>query len=99
MSAAASPTTASAPRSATRPRRREAEMTQFSRRFVLRGAAAGALLVAFRLDFPSAFAQGGTTPSPAPPAPNAFVRIGADDTVTILAKHIEFGQGTYTGLA
>ncbi len=32
-------------------------------------------------------------------APNAFVRIGADDTVTILSKHIEFGQGTYTGLA
>ncbi len=32
-------------------------------------------------------------------APNAFVRIAADDTVTVLSKHIEFGQGTYTGLA
>ena len=32
-------------------------------------------------------------------APNAFVRVGADDTVTVLSKHIEFGQGTYTGLA
>ena len=32
-------------------------------------------------------------------APNAFVRIGADDTVTIIAKHLEMGQGTYTGLA
>ena len=31
--------------------------------------------------------------------PNAFVRIGPDDTVTVLSKHIEFGQGTYTGLA
>ncbi len=31
--------------------------------------------------------------------PNAFVRIAADDTVTVLSKHIEFGQGTYTGLA
>lgn len=31
--------------------------------------------------------------------PNAFVRIAADNTVTIIAKHIEFGQGTYTGLA
>ncbi len=30
--------------------------------------------------------------------PNAFVRIGADDTVTVIVKHIEFGQGTYTGL-
>ncbi len=32
-------------------------------------------------------------------APNAFVRIGADDTVTVIAKHLEMGQGTYTGLA
>ena len=31
--------------------------------------------------------------------PNAFVRIGADDTVTVIAKHLEMGQGTYTGLA
>ncbi len=32
-------------------------------------------------------------------APNAFVRIGRDGTVTVIAKHIEFGQGSYTGLA
>jgi len=32
-------------------------------------------------------------------APNAFVRIGTDDTVTVLVKHIEFGQGPFTGLA
>ena len=32
-------------------------------------------------------------------APDAFVRIGADDTVTVLVKHIEFGQGPMTGLA
>ncbi len=31
--------------------------------------------------------------------PNAFVRIGADNSVTIVAKHLEMGQGTYTGLA
>jgi isoquinoline 1-oxidoreductase beta subunit len=31
-------------------------------------------------------------------APNAFVRIGADNTVTVLVKHLEMGQGTYTGL-
>jgi len=30
---------------------------------------------------------------------NTFVRIGTDDTVTILSKHIEFGQGPFTGLA
>ncbi len=31
--------------------------------------------------------------------PNAFVRIGADDTVTVISKHLEMGQGAYTGLA
>ncbi len=31
--------------------------------------------------------------------PNAFVRIGEDNTVTVIAKHLEMGQGTYTGLA
>ena len=27
------------------------------------------------------------------------MRIGSDDTVTVIAKHLEMGQGTYTGLA
>ena len=27
------------------------------------------------------------------------MRIGADNTVTVIAKHLEMGQGTYTGLA
>ncbi|CAN7482548.1 xanthine dehydrogenase family protein molybdopterin-binding subunit [Variovorax sp. LjRoot175] len=31
--------------------------------------------------------------------PNAFVRIGIDNTVTVISKHLEMGQGTYTGLA
>ena len=31
--------------------------------------------------------------------PNAFVRIGADDVVTVISKHLEMGQGTYTGLS
>ena len=31
--------------------------------------------------------------------PNAFVRIGTDGAVTVLSKHIEFGQGSYSGLA
>src|SRR3989440_11914805 len=29
---------------------------------------------------------------------NAFVRISADSTVTVIVKHLEMGQGTYTGL-
>lgn len=31
--------------------------------------------------------------------PNAFVRIGSDNTVTVISKHLEMGQGTFTGLA
>ena len=30
---------------------------------------------------------------------NAFIKIHANNTVTVLSKHIEFGQGTFTGLA
>ncbi len=32
-------------------------------------------------------------------APNAFLRIGTDNMVTVISKHLEMGQGTYTGLA
>ena len=31
--------------------------------------------------------------------PNAFLRIGADNRVTVIAKHVEMGQGAYTGIA
>ncbi len=31
--------------------------------------------------------------------PNAFLRIAPDDSITIVIKHIEFGQGIATGLA
>jgi isoquinoline 1-oxidoreductase beta subunit len=30
--------------------------------------------------------------------PNAFVRVSPDNTVTVIVKHLEMGQGTYTGL-
>jgi isoquinoline 1-oxidoreductase subunit beta len=32
-------------------------------------------------------------------SPNAFMRIGTDNRVTVIAKHLEMGQGTYTGIA
>src|ERR1700684_1242261 len=39
-------------------------------------------------------------PAPgAPFAPNAFLRIGSDNSVTVIAKHLEMGQGSYTGIA
>ena len=31
--------------------------------------------------------------------PNAFVRIGSDNKVIVVVKHLEMGQGTHTGLA
>ncbi|HEY7929968.1 MAG TPA: xanthine dehydrogenase family protein molybdopterin-binding subunit [Steroidobacteraceae bacterium] len=31
--------------------------------------------------------------------PNAFVRIGTDSSVTVIAKNLEMGQGIFTGLA
>jgi isoquinoline 1-oxidoreductase subunit beta len=66
-----------------------------SRRAALRGVAG--LILAVHLPRSGA-AQLGVA-EPAVFAPNAFIRVGADDTVTVLAKHIEFGQGTFTGLA
>ena len=36
---------------------------------------------------------------PAVFAPNAFLRMGTDNIVTIISKRIEVGQGAYIGLA
>ena len=64
------------------------------RRFVQSTALAGAaLLVGFRLDGRPASAASGAVEA------DGFVRIAPDNTVTIIAKHIELGQGSYTGLA
>ena len=37
---------------------------------------------------------------PTPPnfAPNAFIRIGTDDIITVIVNHSEMGQGAYTSL-
>jgi len=32
-------------------------------------------------------------------APNAFLRVAPDNAVTVIAKHVEMGQGAYTGIA
>ena len=32
-------------------------------------------------------------------APNAFLRIGTDGGITVISKHLEMGQGAYTGIA
>ena len=70
-------------------------MTLSRRRFLQTGAAAG-LLIGFRFD---PVAAQGAPPDAGMLAPNAFVRIAPDNTVTLIAKHLEMGQGAYTGLA
>jgi isoquinoline 1-oxidoreductase beta subunit len=63
--------------------------------------ASGGLALGFQL--PQALAQSGPGRAlGADPAtafePNAFIRIAPDNTVTVIVKHLEMGQGTYTGL-
>ncbi len=55
-------------------------------------AASGGLLLGIRIGAVQAAEAG-------PFAPNAFVRIADDDSVTVIAKHLEMGQGVHTGLA
>jgi isoquinoline 1-oxidoreductase beta subunit len=68
------------------------------RAFLKAGAAAGGgLLVGLYL--PAAAGELLAQGPPAPPlVPFAFVKIAADDTVTVIANHSEMGQGVYTSL-
>jgi len=68
-----------------------------SRRSFLKaaGATTGALMVATHIGPNKTFAA---TPND-PPAPNAFVKVAADNTVTVMVKHLDMGQGITTGLA
>jgi isoquinoline 1-oxidoreductase beta subunit len=70
-----------------------------SRRRFLQAAsvAATGLVIGFALPgVRRALAQAGR-PAPLPP-PSAFLRIGADDTFTVLLSHAEMGQGVWTTL-
>jgi isoquinoline 1-oxidoreductase beta subunit len=62
------------------------------RRFL---AAAGSLVIAFHLPAGRAAAQGSQR---AVFSPNAYLRIGADDSVTIVVALVEMGQGTFTSI-
>ncbi|MGO9947686.1 MAG: molybdopterin cofactor-binding domain-containing protein [Steroidobacteraceae bacterium] len=74
-----------------------------SRRTFLKGAG-GATVMALTIGFEwiGATRRAAAVAMPAsgaPFAPNAFLRIGADNSVTVIAKHLEMGQGAYTGIA
>ncbi len=55
------------------------------------------LVIGFHLPVKSVMGQ--EPPAPENFPPNAFVRIASDNTVTVISKHTEMGQGVYTGLA
>ncbi len=67
------------------------------RDFLTASALIGGLVIAFFIPGARRFAE--AQPAPAKlPAPNAFLRIGADDSITVLLSHSEMGQGIWTAL-
>ena len=75
-------------------------MKSFSRRRFLQSSAtlAGGLVISFWLPGGAgrnAFAQAPQAPKI---SPNAFLRIGKDGSITVVVKHLEFGQGVTTSL-
>ncbi|KJZ50805.1 xanthine dehydrogenase family protein molybdopterin-binding subunit [Pseudomonas fluorescens] len=70
-----------------------------SRRGFLKGSAVlgGGLVVAFAMPGAHRFAMGAENQGNVF-APNAFLRIGNDNSVTVLLGHSEMGQGIWTGL-
>lgn len=76
-------------------------LTDTSRRgFLKTSAVVGAgLVVAFIVPGGKRFAFADDAPVATTFVPNAFLRIGSDDSVTVLLSHSEMGQGVWTGLA
>ncbi|WP_242112498.1 xanthine dehydrogenase family protein molybdopterin-binding subunit [Luteimonas aquatica] len=73
------------------------------RRFLRTGAlVGGGLVIAFVVPgakrFAMAQAPAAASAGAAPFAPNAFLRVGIDDSVTVLLAHSEMGQGIWTAL-
>ena len=73
------------------------EIPNVSRRDFLKtsAVAGGGLLIGFYLPAGNRLAA---QQSSGPFAPNAFIRIGTDDWVTVIVNHSEMGQGVYTAL-
>jgi len=78
-----------------RMRPRELQAGTITRRTFLKATAATGAGLTLGLYVHDVGAQAPATPAP---QPNAFIRIGTDNTVTVIVKHLEMGQGTFTGL-
>ena len=68
------------------------------RSFIKAGAVAGGgLVLGFFMPGANKFARAADSPKPSY-APNAFLRIAPDNTVTVMVNRLEFGQGVHTSL-
>jgi isoquinoline 1-oxidoreductase subunit beta len=68
-----------------------AERPELSRRTLLQTGVAGVVLYGFHLPLAQA--------ASAAFAPNAFIRIGGDDKITLVMPQVEMGQGVYTSIS
>jgi isoquinoline 1-oxidoreductase subunit beta len=75
-------------------------MVEFSRRTLLKTsiASSASLLLGFYIPPKMDRLFLGASPKRPLPSPNAFLRIGPDDSVTVLLAHSEMGQGIWTTL-
>ncbi len=71
-----------------------------SRREFLKGSAAvvGGLVIGFYLPAKGGRAYAAEAPSKPVYPPNAFIKISADDSITVIINKSEMGQGVYTSL-
>ncbi len=76
-----------------------------SRRTFIKASAlvVGGLVIAFTIPHAKRFLMPGATPDvakdvPKLPTPNAYLRIGTDNTITVILAHSEMGQGIWTTL-
>ena len=75
-------------------------MKTFSRRdfLVASSAAGGGLLIACVVGERPRASEGGGAATASEFAPNAFVRIGTDGSITLIMPQVEMGQGMYTSM-
>ena len=70
-----------------------------TRRQFLKGAASGGAALIVSAYVPMTSSQAFAAFPAGTPKPNAFVKIAADNTVSVIIKHLDKGQGVTTGLA
>src|ERR1700730_12306064 len=81
---------------------KESDAPLLSRRVFLQSAGATGLVIGSDWLAPNgaeAALPGAEGAATGPLAPNAFIRVGTDNLVTVICKHHEMGQGNTTGLA